>query len=158
MNRRTVNLLTLVLLIILAFFLFLFNGSQDTINQAQAEAVELVSVDYPVDQVYNFYWLTTDETCFSMLFTDEAGIARYAIIHQDGGDVEYFEADEFITESQARLLIFEEIDPAEILNARLGLREGQPVWEITIINQSDLMDYYYVNARTGIWEWRIGDI
>lgn len=84
MTRYMITTLVSLALVICLSFLLLFSKSQAKYNQAEKEAVDLVSYDYDVKQVKNFYWSTTDATYFSLDFIDQDLQERYAIIPQEG--------------------------------------------------------------------------
>lgn len=159
MSQRFVNTLTAIIVILLIVFMGIFMMSQQSINQAQAETEELVSLDYPVDRTNKFYWLTTPaETFFAIDFTDEAGDDRYAIVAQEGGDIFYFNHNELITEEDAKGLTLNYAETKEIIQARLGMYNGKPVWEVTFTDEADGMNYYYIDAQTGEWIQTIANL
>ena len=158
MKRRTVSLLSLLILLVMAFFLFLFMRSQASFNQAEEEAVRLVSYDHDISAVNYFYWTTTDGTYFSLDFTDGEGQDYYAIIAQDGGEVSYYTHDDLISKEDALSITLNDKDPYELMQVRLGLFEEKPVWEVTIKNDNDTISYYYLNAKNGQWVQSIENI
>ena len=54
--------------------------SQARINQAEEETVNLVKYDFNVDKINKFYWVTTDNTYFSLDFIDDEGVQHFAIL------------------------------------------------------------------------------
>lgn len=158
MNRKVVSALTIIFLIILIALLFLFSQSMDDITQAQEETIELVELDYPVAQVNDFDWVTINESYFSLDFIDNEGTQRYAIVAQDGGDIQYFTNQEIISREDALSITLSENDLSELLNARLGLLNGDTVWEISFKANDDTLSYYYINATNGEWIQTIANI
>lgn len=159
MSQRLVNRLTAIIVILLIVFMGIFMMSQQSINQAQAETEQLVSLDHPIKQVNKFYWLTTpEETFFSLDFTDQEGEGRYAIVAQEGGDVFYYKHNEIITEKDAKGLTLNYAESKNIIQARLGMYHNKPVWEVTFTNNEDAMNYYYIDAQTGEWIQTIANL
>lgn len=132
--------------------------SQARINQAEEETVNLVKYDFNVDKINKFYWVTTDNTYFSLDFIDDEGVQHFAIVAQEGGDILYFSENEIISEQDANDLTINETSMTNIIQTRLGLLNNEPVWEVTLKNDNNTLTYYYVNALTGLWVKTISNI
>ncbi|MCW6659698.1 PepSY domain-containing protein [Aerococcaceae bacterium NML191292] len=158
MNRKTVSILTFICLLILLCFTWLFWQSQTKISQAESEAVKLVEYDYPVKSVKRFYWVTIDQTYFSLFFEDKDGQERYAIIARDGGKAQYYTPNDIISEEDAISIAKGDVNPHKILQARLGIMDDKPVWEVTFKNANGTLTYYYLNATNGEWIEKIENI
>lgn len=158
MNRKTVSVLTAIFLILLVSILGVFMQSQARVNQAEEETVSLVEFDYTVDKINKFYWVTTDNTYFSLNFIDEEGAQHFAIVAQDGGDIQYYAENEIISEQDASDIAMNETSSIKIIQTRLGLLENKPVWEVTLKNENNTLTYYYIDASTGLWVKTISNI
>lgn len=158
LSRRLVTVLTLLLLFLSAFLLWIFMQSQQGILQAEKEARALVELDYPIKEVNEFYWTTNDKTYFSMDFVDKAGQERYAIINQDGGDISYYTPIDIISKEDAQAIAASENKIAKFMNVRLGKLDGVPVWEVSFKDKKNLLHYYYINATNGQWIQTIGNL
>lgn len=158
MNRKTVSVLTAIFLILLVSILGVFMQSQARVNQAEEETVSLVEFDYTVDKINKFYWVTTDNTYFSLDFIDEGGAQHFAIVAQDGGDIQYYAENEIISEQDASDIAINETSSLNIIQTRLGLLEDKPVWEVTLKNENNTLTYFYIDASTGRWVKTISNI
>lgn len=135
-----------------------FMQSQARVNQAEEETVSLVEFDYAVDKINKFYWVTTDNTYFSLDFIDEEGAQHFAIVAQDGGDIQYYAENEIISEQDASDIAMNETSLMNIIQTRLGLLENKPVWEVTLKNENNTLTYFYIDASTGHWVKTISNI
>ena len=158
MNRKTVSILTAIFLVLLMSILGVFMRSQARVNQAEEETVSLVEFDYAVDKINKFYWVTTDNTFFSLDFIDEDGVQHFAIVAQDGGDIQYFGENEIISELDASDIATNEMPTMKIIQTRLGLLDNKPIWEVTLKNENNTLTYYYIDASTGQWVKTISNI
>ncbi|MBG9979850.1 hypothetical protein HZY91_01010 [Facklamia sp. DSM 111018] len=158
MKRRTVSILTLILLIIMIALLSVFMGSQADLNRAEEELVALVEYDYQVKAINDFYWTTTDRSYFSLDFQDEKDQQIYAIVAREGGDIEYYQGDEIITEMDAKSITASAIENPNIIQTRLGKYQQKPIWEMTIKNSNQTITYYVIDAITGEWVQTISNI
>lgn len=158
MNRKTVSVLTAIFLILLMSILGVFMQSQSRVNQAEEETVSLVEFDYDVDKINKFYWITTDNTYFSLDFIDQEGAQHFAIVAQDGGDVQYYTENQIISEQDASDIAINETSLMNIIQTRLGLLDQKPIWEVTLKNENNTLTYYYIDAATGRWVKTISNI
>lgn len=150
--------MTIVLLTILVSLVLLFIRTQDSMYRAENEAKKIISVDYEVKSVNNFYWSTTDATYFALDFLDKKGVQRYAIIAQKGGEASYYETSDIITEDEAYSVVLNDMKPYKIIQMRLSLIDEQPVWEATIKNENGTITYYIISAYDGSWVQTIENI
>ena len=158
MNRKTVSVFTAIFLILLMSILGVFMQSQSRVNQAEEETVSLVEFDYDVDKINKFYWITTDNTYFSLDFIDQEGAQHFAIVAQDGGDVQYYTENQIISEQDASDIAINETSLMNIIQTRLGLLDQKPIWEVTLKNENNTLTYYYIDAATGRWVKTISNI
>ncbi|SDI48411.1 PepSY domain-containing protein [Dolosicoccus paucivorans] len=149
MSRRTVSILTFIVLMISLTFLLLFMKTQSKANQAEEEAVSLIEYEMPVKQVHHFYWTTIQKAYFSLDFTNGDDERKYAIIEQDGGQSHYFDYDTLITQEEAASIAQSEKDIQKIIQVRLGLKDTLPIWEVTSKQEDGRLDYLYIDATTG---------
>ncbi|MGX7108560.1 hypothetical protein [Facklamia miroungae] len=158
MSKRTVSILTFIILSIMIALLAVFMKSQTAYNLAQEEAIALVEYDHQVKKLKDFYWTTTDQATFALNFFDENNQQFYAIIERDGGDIQYYTVDELFTEDEAKSVTASQIENPNIMQARLGLYKSEPVWEMTLKNPNNSITYYLLSAKTGEWIQTISNI
>lgn len=158
LSRKAVTILTILLLIIGLVFLWIFIQSQSHLAKAEQEAIELINVDHRIKRVNDFQWFTLEESTFSIDFVDEKNQQRYAIIQQEGGDIEYFTPKDIISAKDAKAITASEKEVDYYLNARLGKLENVPVWEVIFRDKKDKINYFYINAKTGEWLQSIENI
>lgn len=158
MSRKFITGASLLLIAIMVAFLLLFIRTQDTMYRAEDEAIALVSYDYQVDQVNHFYWSTIEGTYFALDFIDGDGVHRYAIIAQEGGDIQYFTNSDIISQTEAEAIVLNDITPYDISQMRLSMVGGKPVWEATIKNENGTITYYTISATDGSWVQTIENI
>ena len=159
LSLRTVSILTVIIAVILLFLLSVFMFSQRPIEQAREETTSLINIEYPVEDTSDFYWLTTpDETYFSLEFTTTDDKQMYGIVARDSGETVYYDYNELITNDDALAITVNDLDPLEVQQARLGLVENEPVWEVTYTDKESRMGYYYISAKDGSWIQTISNL
>ncbi|MFY9902626.1 MAG: PepSY domain-containing protein, partial [Trichococcus sp.] len=55
------------------------------------------------------------------------------------------------TESEAKSITQADKNPERILEARLGIENEEPVWEVTYKNANNTIGYYLISAISGKW-------
>ena len=158
LTSRTVTILTILILMISGFLLWIFIRSQNQMVKAENETKSLVSLDYPVKRVNQFYWSTFDESTFTMDFTDKKNKQRYAIVTAEGGDIQYYTPNDIINRDEALSIAASENKLDKLLNTRLGLLHKKPIWEIVFKDEHDALTYYYIDAKSGKWLQTIGNL
>lgn len=127
-------------------------------RQARTEAVSYAEQHTDLAQVDDFYWYNGTQTYFTVTGTDSQGTPIVVIIQQDGGQTMVLNEEETITESEAIQLTQEAKQPDKILEARIGVEEGIPVWEVSYRNENHTIGYYVVSLETGEWVKSIENI
>ena len=119
---------------------------------------------YSFNAVYSFYissfkYFSKKSFNFRIIiieFEKPAGIdgnneELYVIIKKDGGETTVLNTAEVVTESEAKSITQADKKPERILEARLGIENEEPVWEVTYKNANDTIGYYLISAISGKW-------
>ena len=158
LSQKWIPVTSMILLSLMMFFIFIYASSVSGLAQAEVEAKDIIEVDYPIEQVHQFNMVTMKESYFSMFFTDNEGVERYAIIKQDGGDTDYYTNEDIISREDAIGITKYDNEIDKVMQARLGKMDNRPVWEVTFKNQSGIMSYYYLDATDGEWIQTIANL
>ena len=75
----------------------------------------------------------------------------FAIIPEEGGDVTILQQSAVVNEQEARSITLQDKPDVEVLEARLGLLNGEPVWEVNYRMSNQRIGYYYISAKNGKW-------
>lgn len=142
------SILLLFILIVSSYTIFF--RSQQPLVQAEKEAKKIAEEVADVDYIKDFYWYNgTDETYFTVEGFTESMDHVYVVIKQNGGDTLLLDADEVVTEEEAKSILQAQKDPFEILEARIGIEEDTPFWEIAYKNDDGSMGYLLISVYTG---------
>ena len=150
--------LAITLSLVIIGTIFLYQQSTTTYTRAKADTVAFVRERTNLDRVSDFHWFNGTETFLTVTGTNEEGQERIYIVQQDGGQITSFSAENTISEQEAVRMTREARNPVKILNARIGMIDDTPVWEISYRNENDRLGYYIVNLQTGEWIRTIDNI
>lgn len=120
---------------------------------AQAEAATIDVAERRADLVAadEFYWYNGNETYFTITGKNSADEAIVVIVQQNGGAIEVFQQSEIISRKEALAIIYELENPARILEARIGIHEGQAIWEVSFRQENGRLGYSMLSLTSGRW-------
>lgn len=150
--------LIIVMFSIIIGSVVLYRRSVGPYNQAKQEASVIAQREADLVNVEEFYWYNGSETYFSLIGDNEEGEGIVVIIRQEGGQVMTFPLDEVYPETDAIRQVINEKSPERILQARIGIEEESPVWEVSYRNESGRIGYYIMDLETGEWIRTIDNI
>lgn len=150
MKKFLITSIVIMLLLILAVTT-LVTRSLAPYRQAEAETIELASRRADLVDAEDFYWYNGAESFFAVTGTNSQDIPIIVIVQQDGGAVEVFEQENSITEHEAISQTLERENPAQILEARIGMYENTPIWEVSFRQENGSTGYAMYSLTSGEW-------
>lgn len=150
MKKFLMTLLITMLLLILGVTAIL-TRSLSPYNQAQAETTELASRRANLAEAEDFYWFNGEETFFTVTGTTSEGTPIIVIVQQDGGAIEVINQEDTITEYQAIENTTDRENPQNILEARIGMYDNKPIWEVSFRQEDGSIGYSIYSLTSGEW-------
>lgn len=141
----------IILFLLIASSYTIFYRAQQPMIQAQKEAIVIAEKEANIQEVEDFYWYNGSETYFTVAGTDNKDEELYVIIKKSGGSTTILKTAEVVTESEAKSITQADKAPNDILEARLGIENEEPVWEVTYKNENGTIGYYLISALSGKW-------
>ncbi len=129
----------------------LLSQSLSPLKQAKAETIEVASKKADLVKAENFYWYNGSDTYFTITGEDSAGEAILVIVKQEGGHIEVLKQEETLSKQEIIAKLSELEAPERILEARIGIHEGMPVWEISYRHDGGRIGYTMFSLTTGEW-------
>lgn len=146
--------LTTILVILLLFIFsvtFILTRSLSPYNQAKAETIDLASRRADLTQADDFYWFNGEETFFTITGSNSEGTPIVVIVQQDGGAVQVYNEEETVSKEQVVRQTIEREQPEKILEARIGLSQNNPIWEVSFEQENGSVGYTTFSLTTGEW-------
>lgn len=150
MKKFLITLLVTMLLLILGVTAIL-TRSLSPYNQAQAETTELATRRANLAEAEDFYWFNGDETFFTVTGTDTEGTPIIVIVQQDGGAIEVINQADAITAYEAIEKTIHRETPQSILEARIGMYNDAPIWEVSFKQENGSLGYSIYSLTSGEW-------
>ncbi|WP_034550021.1 DUF5590 domain-containing protein [Carnobacterium funditum] len=151
MKKGIISLLTITMGIVIIFSVFIYTKSRQPLMQAREETTKIAQESSNLMTVNKFYWYNNKQTYFSVSGVNKKEESMMVIVEQKGGKVIVLNPGEFISENEAKKIAYTEMKPKKMLETRIGLENGIPVWEVTYEQKNGKLGYYIVTAKDGKW-------
>ena len=149
--KKVIIALVLILSVFIVGGIYIYQSANAPYAQAEQETVAFLKERTDLKDVDEFYWYNSEATIFTVKGSNESAEEKYYLVKPDGGTVIMFDAADMVTEQEARRKTNEARSPKRILNAKIGLMEETPIWEVTYKNEHDRLGYYIIDLKTGEW-------
>lgn len=151
MKKRIIIFLTIVMGIIIISSIFIYRTSRQPLVQAKEETTRIAKESSELVTVNEFYWYNNKKTYFAVSGANKKDENMIVIVEQKGGNVVVLNPGQFISENEAKQIAYTETKPKKMLEARIGLDNDVPVWEVAYEQDNGKLGYYIVTAKEGKW-------
>lgn len=126
--------------------------------QARSATIEVAERRADLVEAEDFYWYNGNETFFTITGKNSANEEIVVIVQQDGGEVNVFQQSEIISRKHAVSIVYELENPEHILETRIGIYKGIPIWEVSFRQDNGRLGYTLLMLETGEWVRTIKNI
>jgi uncharacterized protein YpmB len=127
------------------------NDSEELAVKIALKETDLVSID-------NFEEYHGLESVMVVKGKNKKGESFIVWIPEDKEEVMVKREADGITKKDAIKKVEQLSDPTKIMDVRLGMEKGIPLWEIYYLSDSNLINYYHVDFETGEWLKKIENL
>lgn len=149
--RNALIIVAIILLSIIIFSIILYQRSMQPYNEVKADAYQYAKENADIQDPYDFYWYNDEETYYTVIGKNSSGEDIITIIAQDGGQIRTIKLEDAISKQEAVQQVLTAKEPKAIKQARIGMEQNMPVWEISYENQNNGLGYYKIHLETGEW-------
>jgi uncharacterized protein YpmB len=89
---------------------------------------------------------------------NKSGESLIAWISENKEDITVKKETDGINAKDAIKKVEQLSEPTKILDVRLGMEKGIPLWEIYYLSDSNLINYYHLDFETGEWLKKIENL
>lgn len=150
--------LTVFLIMLIIGSIVLYRRSVAPYNNSKEEAFEYATTHSDIITPEEFYWYNDTETFFTVVGKTEEDTELVVLINQDNGDVTSIPIEETISKQSAIQKTREARQPDKILEARIGMDNNIPIWEVSYRNENGRLGYYILSLEDGEWLRTIDNI
>jgi uncharacterized protein YpmB len=143
----------LFIAIITGILVNVYLNAVEPVRAAEEKAVKIASDETNLTDFSNFSLYSGEETYYVMTGKNARQEDVYVWVNEKNNEVETRNAKNGITKKEALNKLYEEKNPQEIIEVRLGMariqKTDRPAWEIYYRNNSNTINYYFVDFDTG---------
>lgn len=143
----------LIVVTIVGILVNVYLNAVEPVKAAEKEAVQIASEETNLSDFTNFSLYSGEETYYVMTGKNAKQEDVYVWINEKNSEVITRNAKNGITKKEALNKLYQEKNPNEIIEVRLGMariqKTDRPAWEIFYRNNNDTINYYYVDFDTG---------
>lgn len=121
----------------------------EPISDAEEKAVSRAKEESAITTVDDFYVYHGEEVYSIVQGKDKQGTKWIVWVPEKKGDVIAKKASSGITEKEAVNKLIQEKKASEIISVKLGMEKKRPLWEIHYAIGGNVLNYYYVDFKTG---------
>jgi uncharacterized protein YpmB len=157
--RKIIWIIIVFLLIITSLLTVSYIQAMKPLNLAkeEAERIALGSTDIvSVDAFEEYHGM---ETIWVVKGKNKEGVSLIVWIPESNDDelIVKKEADG-IKAKDAVMKVKQLSEPKKIMDVRMGMEKGIPLWEIYYLSESNLINYYHIDFETGEWLKKIENL
>ena len=152
------GILIVVLLALIIGFVTVMYRSNRPRAQAEEEATAIAKKYTDLEEVSDFYWFTREKTYFSLLGEDKKGNEIAVIVPKDGNKVTVLNQKAGLSEQAALQSVAKAYPKEKVKQAKLGIYQEAPVWEVSTTADSGKVNYVLVSFDKGEEIKRVSDI
>lgn len=143
----------LIVVTITGILINVYLNAVEPVKAAEKEAVQIASKETNLSDFTNFSLYSGEESYYVMSGKNAKQEDVYVWINEKNSEVITRNAKNGITKKEALNKLYQEKNPNEIIEVRLGIariqKTDRPAWEIYYRNNNDTINYYYVDFDTG---------
>lgn len=151
--KKWIVLSILMIVIITGILVNVYLNATEPVKAAEDKAVQIATEETNLTGFSNFSLYSGEETYYVMTGKNSEDEKVYVWINEKNREILTRNVKNGITKDEALNKLYEEKNPKEIIEVRLGMariqKTDRPAWEIYYRNNSDTINYYYVDFDTG---------
>lgn len=137
---------------------FIYLNSTKPVRAAESKAVEIAKQETDLSEAVDFNLYHGTETFYVIEGKDHDGTGIYVWVPEKKGKIVSLKQSDGISKNEAINRLKQEKNAAEIVSVRLGMEKNIPLWEIHYRSGSNLINYYYIDFKTGEWLKKIENL
>lgn len=156
--KKIILFLVLFIVICIGVFIKVYASAQEPLNTAEEKAVSLAKKKVELSEVEDFRIFQGTETVSVLEGKNNKGENIIVWIPEKSQKVIWEKRKNGISKEDAIKRLLEEKNPEKIISVKLGMENNIPLWEIYYRSENNLINYYYVDFKTGEWLKKIENL
>ena len=140
-----------IVTLIIVFLTNIYLNSTDPLKTAEKKALSAAKKKVEISSVQDLQIYHGNETFFILRAKNDKNTDIIVWVPEKGGNVIVRKASEGISQQEAIDKLIQEKNPKEIVAVRLAMLKSRQCWEIYYLSHNNLINYYYIDFKTGEW-------
>jgi uncharacterized protein YpmB len=136
---------------IILLFSVVYLNALKPLDLAEEKAVAAAKKKVELTEIQDVQIYNGNETYYILKAKNNKKQNVIVWVSEKNGKVLVSKSSEGITQQQAVNKLLEEESPQKIISVKLGMIKNRQCWEIYYISHNNLINYYYVDFKTGDW-------
>lgn len=156
--KKIIIIIIIIVAIVLVSGIFVYQNALKPMKTAEDKAIQMALEETEIIEAEDFHLYHGQETYYVVKGKNENGTNLYAWIPEKEGRIIVRKQSDGVSKQEAIDKLLEEKNPQEIISVRLGMEKNIPLWEIYYRSEGNLINYYYVDFKTGEWLKKIENL
>lgn len=156
--KKILTIIIILIVIIIGISSCVYLNAVKPVNTAEEKAVKIAKKETDLKKVDDFNVYHGLETYYVINGKNEKGTKIFVWVPEKKGKIVVRKQSDGISRKAVINKIKDEKNPPEIMSVRLGMEKNIPLWEIHYRSEGDLINYYYVDFKTGEWLKKIENL
>lgn len=156
--KKWIWIFVIFFIILISFLTYTYIQSVEPLKNAEKEAVDIAFRETQLKQVNDFEIYNGHESVSILKGINKNGDKIIVWIPENTKELIVRKESNGISEKEAINKVKQLSNPKEIIDVRLGMEKGIPLWEIYYQSNSNLINYYYIDFETGEWLKKIENL
>jgi uncharacterized protein YpmB len=156
--KKWIIIFILIILVVSGIFINVYLRAFAPVKTAEEKAVALAGKKVQFSQIDDFHIYNGNESVYVIEGKNKKGEKIIVWIPPKTKQVIVEKATSGLTKDQAIQKLEETKRPKKIISVRLGMERMIPFWEIYYLSDNNLINYYYIDFKTGEWLKKIENL
>lgn len=156
--KKIILILVLFIVVCVGVFIKVYVSAQEPLAAAEEKAVSLAKEKVNLSEVEDFHIYHGTETVSVLEGKNNKGENIIVWIPEKNKKVMVDKRKNGLSKEEAIKRLMDEKNPKKIMSVRLGMENNIPLWEIHYRSENNLINYYYVDFKTGEWLKKIENL
>ncbi|MHC0035772.1 cell wall elongation regulator TseB-like domain-containing protein [Pseudoneobacillus sp. C159] len=158
MMRKILWMVLVVLLIFTSLLSYTYVQAIQPLKKLEKEATSIALRETGIVTVDGFEAFNGLDTIWVVKGKNNKGESLIVWISEKDKKITIKRENEGLSSKAAIKKVKELSKPKKILDVRLGMEKGIPLWEIYYLSDDDLINYYHIDFETGEWIKKIENL
>jgi uncharacterized protein YpmB len=156
--KKFIWILVGIFISLVGVLIFTYIRAMQPVDLAKQKAIETAINETDLVEVDDFGIYHGQESVSIVEGKDSNGESIFVFIPEKGEELVVRNKKDGINEKEAIKKVNQLTNPKKIVDVRLGMEMGIPIWEIYYLSEGNLINYYHLDFETGEWLKKIENL